>query len=436
MILFCLSGLQPYAQVASAYYEGNITHKNKKWRTGVEFVIINGEQKALVDFIDVGGYNRMFSVEQINTQIHLERPQPNGKKLIFDGSINGNTFSGKWSGIGIENAIFKFTKANKLSIKQEEISFINKAATISGTLLLPDRKGKFPVIIFMHGGAAEDRNVYYAPAMKFIKKGIAAFIYDKRGVGKSTGGDWQQDGLTALAEDAVAAVEVLKKREDIDAKHIAVFGHSEGGWTAPLAATISKDIAYVIVSGASSVPASEQTVYHRHNVMGQDGFDAATVERGTNLWKEVYALAKLCATDTIEALRKKQIFSDSIETVHSEPWFSSAALPYPYPTDCPSDGVMELLFKDPLPVWKKITVPVLAVWGERDIVVPVKQSEKEIKQALLQAGNKNTSFVIMPHINHAIVYENPTSGEWDFPREAPGYFERMVNWLHQQVNVK
>jgi pimeloyl-ACP methyl ester carboxylesterase len=424
-------GLQAFAQ--EGYWVGNITSKDKIWKVAIDFEKSLGETKAIVDFIDVNGYKRVFSINKNDSMLHLERGQPGGKAITFDGSIKENVFSGKWSGIGIENARFRLQLAEKPLIIQEEVVFVNKEASLSGTLLLPSRKGKFPVIIFMHGGAAEDRMVYWGAAVKCLQKGIAALIYDKRGVGKSIGGNWQQDGLTALADDAIAAVELLKKRNEIDPKKIAVFGHSEGGWTAPLAASRSKDIAWVIVSGASSVPASGQTIYQHHNIMVNAGFDSATIRRGEELWKQLYAATNSCASDTPKALRLRQIMNDSIESVRKEPWFSFEGLPYPYSTTCPTSGVMELLFQDPLSVWKKIKVPVLAIWGEKDFVVPVEKSKKEIQNTLVAAGNNQGEFIIVPHVNHGFLVENPDTREWDFPRIADEYFEAIVEWLYKQI---
>jgi dipeptidyl aminopeptidase/acylaminoacyl peptidase len=417
------------ARCQNTYFEGHITHQNKTWKIGVEFVKIDGQNKALVDFIDLGAYNRQFSVLSNNDQITLERPQPNGKKLLLAGKIQDKVFIGKWTGIGIENADFKLHKSQKFKPLQEEISFSNKETQLSGTLILPNKKGKHPLIIFMRGGAAEDRHVYYAPALKCAKRGIAAFIYDKRGVGKSTGVDWQQDGLTALAQDAVAAVDIFKNRKDIDPNRITVFGHSEGGWTAPLAATLSKDIDFVIVNGASSVSASEQTIYHRRNVMLQEGFDSLTAEKGANLWKKAYAAAKLCQIDTNLARLEKIKLNEALVKVQNEAWFEASALPFPYPSGCPSAGVMELLFKEPLSIWQLVKVPVLAIWGNKDIVIPFEKSKTDIAQTLKIANKGNFEAVIVPNVNHSIVYKNANANVWDFQREAPGYFEKMVDWL-------
>ena len=54
-------------------------------------------------------------------------------------------------------------------------------------------------------------------------------IYDKRGVGESTG-DWRTATFSDLAEDALGAVELLKEHQQIDPSRIGLFGLSQGGW--------------------------------------------------------------------------------------------------------------------------------------------------------------------------------------------------------------
>ena len=58
-------------------------------------------------------------------------------------------------------------------------------------------------------------------AREFARRGTAGLIYDKRGVGRSTG-DWRTAGYADLVGDAaVAAVEALRSRSDISRTGIA-----------------------------------------------------------------------------------------------------------------------------------------------------------------------------------------------------------------------
>ena len=90
----------------------------------------------------------------------------------------------------------------------------------------------------------------------FATHGVAALAYDKRGVNESTG-DFRIVSFTDLAADGLAAVAVVKARTDIDPGRIGVWGMSQGGWLGPLAASQSKDVAFVIaVSAQGCRPAS------------------------------------------------------------------------------------------------------------------------------------------------------------------------------------
>jgi dipeptidyl aminopeptidase/acylaminoacyl peptidase len=90
------------------------------------------------------------------------------------------------------------------------------------------RDNPHPAVIFVHGSGAADResNRFYADL--FARHGIATLIYDKRGVGASTG-DWRYVHLNDLAEDALAGVQLLKCRKDINPNQIGIFGGSQGG---------------------------------------------------------------------------------------------------------------------------------------------------------------------------------------------------------------
>src|SRR5262249_48103074 len=157
--------------------------------------------------------------------------------IIFEGKLEGDTISGKFSGLG-KTAEFKLRRQGKAKPKfyrEEEVTFKNGEVTLSGTLFVPLRKTKsFPAVVFAHGGAPEARTINKDWALRFVRRGIAALIYDKRGVGESTG-DWRTANLDDLADDALAGVRLLKTRKEINPRQIAVAGHSQGGTIAPLA---------------------------------------------------------------------------------------------------------------------------------------------------------------------------------------------------------
>lgn len=128
-----------------------------------------------------------------------------------------------------------------------------------------------------------------------------------------------------------------------------------------------------------------------------------------------------------DAAAERRKISAELEKYAKEPWFEASALPPNLGNDNPAKGALELLFFEPVPVWEKVKVPVLLVWGDKDTVVPVVEGRSIIENALKNAGNRNVTIKIFSNVNHSVVL---VSGDkkWDFPRIDLTYYETMVNW--------
>ena len=98
-------------------------------------------------------------------------------------------------------------------------------------------------MVLLSGSGPQDRNEELLGHRPFLvladyltRRGIAVLRCDDRGVGGSEGNTLKAT-TPDLAADAIAAIEYLKTRNEIDPKHIGLVGHSEGGLVAPMAAT-------------------------------------------------------------------------------------------------------------------------------------------------------------------------------------------------------
>lgn len=139
--------------------------------------------------------------------------------------------------------------------RSEDVSIASQGGnvTLAGTLTLPPGAGPFPSIVLLSGSGAQDRDETVLGHKPFLviadyltRLGIAVLRIDDRGVGKSTG-----TLATAtdedLAGDALACVEYLKSRKQIDVSQIGLLGHIEGATVASQAAIRSADVAFVIM---------------------------------------------------------------------------------------------------------------------------------------------------------------------------------------------
>jgi uncharacterized protein len=175
--------------------------------------------------------------------------------------------------------------------RSEEVRFANGGVQLAGTLLRPNTTARVPAVILVQGSGAEDRE-YVLPLARFlIGRGVAVLGYDKRGVGGSTG-DWRTASFDDLAGDVIAAQEYLKTRNDIDREHIGLLGWSQAGWIMPIAATRSKDIAFLVSVSGAAVPVAETTIDQARNEMSAQGMKPETIAQIVALMELQYRFAR------------------------------------------------------------------------------------------------------------------------------------------------
>jgi len=309
---------------------------------------------------------------------------------------------------------------------REDVRFTNRDVQLTGTLVAPSGGGRHPAIVLVHGSGAENR-AYMLPWARFlIRHNIAVLGYDKRGVGESSG-DWNTATYADLAGDAVAAVEYLKTRRDIDAAQIGLLGISQAGWIMPIAAVRSKDVAFLIsISGAGVTPA-ETTIDQARNEMTMTGMPAATVADIVALTRLKYDFARTgSGWDAYAAARAMLV----------------ARMGAPPETAFPStpehpqwQAMTRTYFYDPVPTLRQLRIPTLAMWGELDNNILADKNKPAWDAALTAAGNRDYTLVVIPMANHAML-EAKVGSNAEFKslqRFAPSYFTTIEDWLVKHV---
>lgn len=239
--------------------------------------------------------------------------------IIFDGELNAAAIAGQFRE-GDASGTFSIRRvdAKPPTFKQEEVSFRNGDVTLSGTLLLPLTKSIHPAVVFLHGAGSEGRYGARFLAEYFTRYGIAALIYDKRGVGKSTG-DWKRSDFSDLAGDAIAGIHFLQQRSEINPKQIGLYGHSQGGMIAPLTASRSRDVAFIISGAGSAVPVYESeinSVTNQVRVKGISGDELAEATEFVKMWVNVMRTGQ-----------GWEQFDSAIEKVRGTKWFPMLHVP-------------------------------------------------------------------------------------------------------------
>src|SRR5207237_10738849 len=107
-------------------------------------------------------------------------------------------------------------------------------------------------------------------------RGIGVATFDRRGDGESEG-EPTRGRFEAQAADALAVAAAL------GAKCVGLWGYSQGAWVAPLAATLSADVAFVITIAATGVTPAEQMLYANARQLAKAGYGPAVLERAREL---------------------------------------------------------------------------------------------------------------------------------------------------------
>lgn len=317
--------------------------------------------------------------------------------------------------IAILSAYLKF-----FSLEREDIRFTNGAFELAGTLYLPRSQGPHAAAVFIHGSGPEARGEYAYYAQRFARAGVAGLVYDKRGVGESSGKLYQTD-YQGYAADGAAAFRALRSRSDIHENAIGFVGFSEGEWTAPLAVDMAGDAAFLAVVGASGISPAEQVNAEIAIRLRSRGYSREEIAKALKLNERVFEYQR--TGQGAGPLRA------DLEAASNEPWFRDAEdIPeeiYPKGDYAWWRSVMDF---DPRPVWKRVSIPVLLLKGERDSHSPADLARTEITSALAQGGNDNVNFILISSGDHMLL-------EWPLAEGVPPpiFAERWVETLLQWV---
>ena len=302
---------------------------------------------------------------------------------------------------------------------EEEVTFENKTAgiTLAGTLTIPKKTGKFPAVVLITGSGQQDRDETIFNHKPFLviadyltRNGVAVLRYDDRGAGKSTG-NFSSATTEDFATDALAAVQYLKSREEVDSKKIGLIGHSEGGMIAPMAAVNSSDISFIVLLAGPGVVGKDLLLRQTELILRTSGSSEEEINKEVTDAKEAYDVIT-SEPDSLTAYNKlKEMFDKEVAGLSpeekSKPEYSAANFNR-QTSILLSPWFRFFLRYDPQPVLENVSIPVLALNGGKDLQVDPDQNLPAIGKALKNGGNKNYKIEKIPGLNH--LFQTATTG--------------------------
>lgn len=312
--------------------------------------------------------------------------------------------------VGLQKAVEGPSTANHF--RTEEFQVANGEITLAGTLSLPLGEGPFPAILLNSGSGPQDRDGNSPPALmtnmfailadRLTEVGIAVLRYDERGVGASTG-DYNAADLDDLLSDVEALLDFLGNHPLIDSSRMAMLGHSEGAYFAPLFA--DRLSALVLLAGPSA-PLDEIMLEQLDYQM-------------TLPWLSEEEKAYLAALKTQTELMLQEAREGKEE---------SSVLPYNL------EWIRQHMALSPKENVAQVKGAVLIVQGEEDYQVLPYHAEV-LAQCLREAGNGRVTVQFLPETSHLFTYA-VTSEQFDAlnPFELnPELVETVVKWLAENL---
>ncbi len=423
----------------------------------------NGGLECALDVPDQGLFGQVLSnVSFESGRLHFEF-KTTFSVAVWEGGLRGDAIEGEFSQAGVSGT-FRLERASlaatpapagvpasngELSYREERVEFASGAITLAGALTLPESAGPHPAAVLVSGSGGQNRDsdlagfpVFRVIADYLTRRGIAVLRYDDPGVGSSTG-DVSQETIHDRSGNVLAAMGLLLRHAEIDPDRIGLIGHSEGGMVAPLAATRSDDVSFLVLLAGTGVPGDVILRAQLEFLLEEQGatakeiqaaraqqqrlFSALTTGEG---WGEVEQETRRILLENIAAAPESEraaitdidtyvdiVIKQHLMTVQS-PWYRSF---FEY---------------DPGPVLERLNVPVLALFGELDTQVPAEMNADAMVAALSAVDNPDFTLFVLPGANH--LFQTAVTGNVgeysDLKAEfVPGFLEHIEEWVSMRT---
>ena len=259
---------------------------------------------------------------------------------------------------------------------------------LNGILTIPDGTNElFPAVVLVHGSGPSNRDEKVGNITPFkdlaqglSKKGIAVLRYDKRTYvyGKQMRNDTGLSVREETIEDAILAVECLRKDKRIDANQIYIIGHSMGGMLAPRIDAEGGHFAGIIIMAGSPRKLEELMMDQNEDVLNSLNWMLRLIAKKqiaklTSKFHRIYSL-------TDEEAKSTLVLGKYVRAFYFKEMGEHQAIQY--------------LLSEP-------HKPVLIMQGDKDFQVSVQKDFNAYKTLLSEIPN--ITYKLYPNLNHAFM---------------------------------
>ncbi|RNA10279.1 hypothetical protein BpHYR1_045687 [Brachionus plicatilis] len=260
--------------------------------------------------------------------------------------------------------------------------------------------------------------------------------FDERGIRKSTG-DFSAANFNDFSDNVIQGIEYLKNRKETKNSIIGLIGHSKGGSTAMIASDRSKLIKFMVLLGAISVPI-EENIYQEIRLEERAKNTSETfIEATIQAYSYIFKVLKSEKNNSIVNKRMELFYENQFLNTSGhvkQNWEIIKKNIFTFIEDLCTPWSRSSIKFDPGKILSRTKIPVLAIWGSKDMIIPSNVNLIPMKTALESAKNKNFSLIVIDSVNH----EMQTS-RTGFPDEyqiieetvSPKLLDQIKKWIHQ-----
>jgi pimeloyl-ACP methyl ester carboxylesterase len=335
----------------------------------------------------------------------------------------------------------------------------SEGVELAATLTLPDSPGPHPVAVLVSGSGGQDRDEslpvtslrpFAEIAHALASAGVGVLRYDDRGIGQSSG-TLAGATLTEIASDAAAAIDYLEGRDDVDGERVGIVGHSEGGLVAAMLGANDGRPAFLVSMAGPAVRGADVLRLQNLAFLEVSGLEEAFVEAYGEFLAELYPLVIRADADAARALTMSffggawDLLSEDMRAQLGEmtredyvELQTNAIIEPMFTNEASAPWMRSFLDYDPGADWARVTVPVLGLYGAKDLQVLSDQNEPALRARLAEAGNDDVTTVVFDDANH-LFQDADTGSPSEYASLEPDFtadfLPTLVDWVVAHTGV-
>ncbi len=282
------------------------------------------------------------------------------------------------------------------------------------------RPGPVPGLVMVDGsgdGAYDDWGDW---PDRLVDCGAVVLTHDKPGCGSP--GDWLAQSFTDRAQETLAALAVLRAQPETAGAPVGLYGVSQGGWVALLAATLATaecPVDFVVTASGPGVGVAAQDRTRIERDLRTAGLPPEPVDAAL-AWLDERTERLLAGEPVPDVLAAQGRYADAS-------WYPLATRYFDNPVAL--GFLARNLDFDPAPVLAQLRCPVLALFGGADTLVPVPQSVSAFATHLPALPGDPHGLAVFAGADHGLFIADPDPAVRRTDQLAPGFLPMLAGFL-------